>query len=103
MRQIVTFNWTTADGYFAAADGNLDWVVPAPEQVKAAVHAIPRFDTILFGRRGGIVGPIPFDQDPFVLVDHLHIDVSEDTIHFQSHRIRLPVSRRPLLFENQKA
>jgi dihydrofolate reductase len=45
------FNWVTADGYFAASDGNLEWVVPDPEQVKAAVEAIPRFDTILFGRR----------------------------------------------------
>ena len=51
MRQIVMFNWVTADGYFAAPDGNLDWVVPDPEQVKAAAKAIPRFDTILFGRR----------------------------------------------------
>ena len=45
------FNWVTADGYFAASDGNLDWVIPDPEQVKAAVDAILRFDTILFGRR----------------------------------------------------
>jgi len=51
MRQIVMFNWVTVDGYFAALDGNLDWVVPDPEQVKAAVNTIPRFDTILFGRR----------------------------------------------------
>jgi dihydrofolate reductase len=51
MRQIVTFNWVTADGYFAGPDGHLQWVVPDPEQVNAAVSAIPCFDTILFGRR----------------------------------------------------
>src|SRR5262249_47113571 len=32
-------------------DGNLKWVVPDSGQVRAAVEAIPRFDTILFGRR----------------------------------------------------
>ena len=25
-RRIVTFHWVTADGHFAAVDGNLDWV-----------------------------------------------------------------------------
>lgn len=34
-RRIVTFNWTTADGYFAGTDGNLDWVVPDAGQAKA--------------------------------------------------------------------
>lgn len=51
MRRIVTFDWLTADGYFAATDGSLDWVVPDDEQSKAAVASIPRFDTALFGRR----------------------------------------------------
>ncbi len=50
-RRIVTFNWMTANGYFAAADGNLDWVVPDEEQAKAAAAGIPLFDTMLFGRR----------------------------------------------------
>ena len=50
MRRIVTFNWVTADGYFAGSDGNLDWVVPDDEQAKAAAAGIPRFDTVLFGR-----------------------------------------------------
>src|SRR5262245_14144512 len=50
-RRIVTFNWITADGYFAAADGNLDWVVPDDEQAKAAADDIGNFDTVLFGRR----------------------------------------------------
>src|SRR5262245_47983873 len=51
MRRIVMFNWLTADGYFAAADGSLDWVVPDRAQVHAAVDAIPHFDTLLFGRK----------------------------------------------------
>jgi len=50
-RRIVMFNWMTANGYFAGADGNLDWVVPDEEQAKAAVDGILFFDTVLFGRR----------------------------------------------------
>jgi dihydrofolate reductase len=45
------FNWMTADGYFAAPDGNLSWVVPAKEQARAAANGIAGFDTVLFGRR----------------------------------------------------
>jgi dihydrofolate reductase len=45
------FNWVTADGYFAAPDENLDWVVPDEEQAKAAAEAISNFDTVLCGRR----------------------------------------------------
>jgi dihydrofolate reductase len=51
MRRIVTFDWLTADGYFAGSDGNLSWVVPDEEQAKAAAESIPGIDTILFGRR----------------------------------------------------
>jgi len=50
-RRIVTFNWVTADGYFAGPNGNLDWVVPDEEQAKAAAEGVPNFDTALFGRR----------------------------------------------------
>ena len=50
-RRIVTFEWVTADGYFAGPDGNLDWVVPDEEQAKAAARDIPNFDTVLFGHR----------------------------------------------------
>jgi len=48
-------DWTQsvyrAEGYFAGADGNLDWVVPDVDQAKAAAQDIPNFDTVLFGRR----------------------------------------------------
>jgi dihydrofolate reductase len=51
MRRIVTFNRVTADGYFAAPDGNLDWAVPDEELDKMAASSLPGADTILFGRR----------------------------------------------------
>src|SRR5437762_14355520 len=50
-RRIVMFNWMTANGYFAGADGNLNWVVPDDEQAKAAALGMPAADTVLFGRR----------------------------------------------------
>jgi dihydrofolate reductase len=50
-RRIMTFDWVTADGYFSAPDGNLDWVVPDKEQAQAAAEDIANFDTVLFGRR----------------------------------------------------
>lgn len=49
-RQIVAFNRVTADGYFAAADGSLSWVVPEPEVDRAAAGSSD-CDTILFGRK----------------------------------------------------
>jgi dihydrofolate reductase len=51
MRKIVAFDRVTADGYFAAADGNLDWVVPDDQVDQAGASAIPGFDTVLFGRK----------------------------------------------------
>jgi dihydrofolate reductase len=51
MRRVVTFNWVTADGYFAGPDGNLKWVVPDEGLDRAAVERIPGSDTVLFGRR----------------------------------------------------
>src|SRR2546427_6428182 len=60
MRRIIVFNRVSADGYFAAADGNLNWVVPDPEldrSVMATADRVaaratgPDSGTILFGRR----------------------------------------------------
>jgi dihydrofolate reductase len=53
MRRIVAFNNISADGFFAALDGNLNWVVPDPEMDRVAAEAISRggTDTILFGRK----------------------------------------------------
>lgn len=50
-RGIVTFNRVTADGYFAAPDGTLEWVVPEPAVDARGAEATPAFDTVLFGRR----------------------------------------------------
>ena len=45
------FNRVSADGYFAAPDGNLNWVVPEPELDKEGASDTGTTDTILFGRR----------------------------------------------------
>jgi len=52
-RRIVAFNRVTADGYFAAPDGNLDWVVPddALDQAAAEQTSASEAGTMLFGRR----------------------------------------------------
>lgn len=51
MRRIVLFDRISADGYFSAGDGNLDWVVPEEELDKAATEGLSGTGTILFGRR----------------------------------------------------
>jgi dihydrofolate reductase len=51
VRRILAFEWLTTDGYFAASDGSLSWVVPDDEQAKAAADGMPAADTVLFGRR----------------------------------------------------
>jgi hypothetical protein len=50
-RRILVFEWLSADGSFASADGNLNWVVPDDEQAQAAATGMPAADTVLFGRR----------------------------------------------------
>jgi dihydrofolate reductase len=45
------FNRVSADGYFAAPDGNLDWVVPEEQLDKAGADSLSDSDTILLGRR----------------------------------------------------
>jgi dihydrofolate reductase len=51
MRRIVMFNRVTAEGYFAGADGNLDWVVPDREVDRIGAEATGAYDTVLLGRR----------------------------------------------------
>jgi dihydrofolate reductase len=53
MRRIVTFNRVSADGYFAASDGSLDFAVPDDELDSAAAEAIERSEAgaMMFGRR----------------------------------------------------
>ena len=51
MRRIVAFNRVSADGYFAAADGGLQWTVPEPELDKSAAENLHGQGTIMLGRR----------------------------------------------------
>jgi len=50
-RKLMMFNRVTPEGFFADADGGLDWVVPEPGIDKAGAAAIPATDTVLFGRK----------------------------------------------------
>jgi dihydrofolate reductase len=50
MRRIVMFNRVSADGYFASADGALDWTVPDEAIDRAGAARMQDFDTMLFGR-----------------------------------------------------
>jgi dihydrofolate reductase len=50
MRRIVMFNRVSADGYFASADGTLDWTVPDDAIDQAGAAHMSDFDTMLFGR-----------------------------------------------------
>jgi dihydrofolate reductase len=51
MRQLIAFNHVSADGYFAASDGNLKWVVPDPALDRETTERLADRDAILFGRR----------------------------------------------------
>jgi dihydrofolate reductase len=50
-RRIIAFDNVSADGYFAAADEKLNWVVQDDEVDRAAASYIGGADTILFGRK----------------------------------------------------
>jgi dihydrofolate reductase len=49
--RIVAFNRVSADGYFTAADGNLNWVVPEEELDKQATANMSGQGTLMFGRK----------------------------------------------------
>jgi dihydrofolate reductase len=50
-RKIVVFDRFSADGYFSATDGALDWAVPDADLDKGAAGKLEDSDTMLFGRR----------------------------------------------------
>src|SRR5690348_5774807 len=50
-RRIVMFNRITPEGFFATADGQLDWVVPEPKIDKDAAKRLDAGGTVLFGRK----------------------------------------------------
>ena len=51
MRRIIAFDRVSADGYFSAPDGNLNWVVPDEEIDGEGASNLSDSGTILFGRR----------------------------------------------------
>jgi len=51
MRRIIAFNRVSAEGYFSAPDGNLDWVVPEEDLDKEAAKNLSGQGTLMFGRR----------------------------------------------------
>ncbi|MEP6733771.1 MAG: dihydrofolate reductase family protein [bacterium] len=51
MRRIVMFDRVSADGYFSAPDGNLNWTVPDDEIDKSGTESMPDSDAMLFGRK----------------------------------------------------
>jgi len=51
MRRIIAFDRVSADGYFSAPDGNLNWVVPDEEIDGEGASNLSDTGTILFGRR----------------------------------------------------
>jgi len=68
MRRIIAFDRVSADGYFAAPDGGLGWVVPDPELDRGAAENLGGTGAILFGRRTYEMfesfWPHAADQDP---------------------------------------
>ena len=50
-RRIVLFDRVSADGYFGAPDGGLDWTVPEPMLDDDAASRLAGRGTLLFGRR----------------------------------------------------
>jgi dihydrofolate reductase len=50
-RKIIAFNRVSADGYFSAPDGNLNWTVPEEEIDKSATANMSGQGTLLFGRK----------------------------------------------------
>jgi len=50
-RKIVVFDRISADGYFSAANGALDWAVPDADLDKGAAGKLGDSDAMLFGRR----------------------------------------------------
>ena len=51
MRRIIAFDHVSADGFFAAEDGKLDWVVSDEELTQFNLANMANADAILFGRR----------------------------------------------------
>jgi dihydrofolate reductase len=51
MGQIIMWNQLSADGFYAAPDGSLDWVVQDVEVQRAGIAGMATTGTLLFGRK----------------------------------------------------
>jgi dihydrofolate reductase len=49
MRKVVMFNRVSVDGFYAGADGNIDWFI-TDQEVDKSIHALMHPDTMLLGR-----------------------------------------------------
>ena len=51
-RKIIVYIATSADGYIARPDGNIEWLNRRPRTVDYGMNALyPTIDTILWGRK----------------------------------------------------
>jgi len=50
MRKIIVLEWITLDGFFAGADGGVDWMVWGAEVVEYAKEIYATADTVLYGK-----------------------------------------------------
>jgi dihydrofolate reductase len=76
MRKIIVFNLVSVDGYYAGADGNIDWHVTDREFDEYATESAQWYDTILLGRvtyelfagywPNALVDPATSDEDRVV-------------------------------------
>ena len=67
-RKLIVFDRVSADGYFASADGKLDWVVPDDEIDAQGAAGCEHADAIVFGRTTydmfASYWPHALDEDP---------------------------------------
>jgi dihydrofolate reductase len=76
MRRIIMFNLVSADGFFAGADGNIDWHVTDQEFDRWAAETMGEYDTVVLGRvtyelfagywPGALTDPATSDEDRVV-------------------------------------
>lgn len=72
MRKITAFIFTSLNGYYQGADGNIDWHSNGPEEIEFAQNKLQEGKTLLFGRktyeliRNFWVSPMAYELFPTV-------------------------------------